>query len=176
MRWAKPEPRLHRAAWVKAGMAFHAAGGDSDSFNDWSARHPATTCKYRKATQVHLILRPVVSVLVPCLAWPATADGPNKQRQTVTHQSLTRAASPPKPQHLAMPATGMGASEVCERCRQPAANQHPYIAARAKPLGCHWKPLRVVPAADPLCIWARAMARALVVPLWRLMAQLSACN
>lgn len=31
-------PDADRETWVKAAMGFHAAGGDFDTFNDWSAR------------------------------------------------------------------------------------------------------------------------------------------
>mgnify|MGYP001462696795 FL=1 len=41
-------PDCDRAAWVKTGMAFHAAGGDLDTFDQWSAgadSYNAQTCR-----------------------------------------------------------------------------------------------------------------------------------
>jgi len=43
-------PDCDRAAWVKTGMAYHAAGGDFDTFSEWSAQAPSYNAQACKAS------------------------------------------------------------------------------------------------------------------------------
>ncbi|MBK7051616.1 MAG: PriCT-2 domain-containing protein [Rhodoferax sp.] len=63
-------PDLPRDQWVKAGMAFHAAGGGFDDFDQWSAQADTTTPKPAAPLFAVSSLRPVVLGL--CTVW----DGP----------------------------------------------------------------------------------------------------
>jgi len=43
-------PDCDRASWVKAGMSFHANGGDFDTFDQWSAQAPSYNAQACRAT------------------------------------------------------------------------------------------------------------------------------
>ncbi len=147
-----------RAAWVKAGMAFHAAGGDFDTFNDWSAQAESYNAQACKATWRSFKTAPD-GVGAGALFGMARDNG----WQDGNTQRPAPARAKPKPQEPPRkPAPGMSAAEVWERCI-PATTSHDYIVSKGA-TGVPLDSLRVVPDGDPLRIMGEPMAGALVVP------------
>jgi putative DNA primase/helicase len=155
-------PDLDRAAWVKAGMAFHACGGDFADFDQWSAGADTYNASAARATWRSFKAAPV-GVGAGSLFGMAREHGWTERsasdRPTPAPASPRKPAEPPR-----KPAPSRGPYEVWERC-EPATAEHGYITAKAAagvPLGG----LRVVPAGDPMRIAGAPMAGALVVPCW----------
>ncbi|MDD5001774.1 AAA family ATPase [Rhodoferax sp.] len=149
------DPSCDRGAWVKTGMAFHAAGGDFDSFDQWSAGADSYNAQAARATwRSFKAARGGVGAgalfgMARDAGWTEGNPSPRP----------APAKSTPKPVEPRKPAPGMAAAEVWGRCT-PATNQHGYIVKKqGNPEG-----LRVVPAGDPLRIMGESMAGALVVP------------
>jgi hypothetical protein len=150
---------LPRDQWVKAGMAFHAAGGGFDDFNQWSAQADTYNAQACRATFRSFKTAPGgvgAGALFGMARDHGWQDGTASPRPAPTRPT-TKSTEPPR-----KPAPGMGAREVYDRC-EPATNQHPYIAAK-RAAGVPLDALRVVPAGDPLRIMGESMAEALVVP------------
>lgn len=155
-----------RAAWLKTGMAYHAAGGDFDTFKEWSAAAGSYNAQACKATWRSFKATPG-GVGPGALFGMARDNGWNEshQRPEVDFSALlkqppkaaTKPVEPPK-----APRPGMGASEVWGRC-EPATNGHGYILAK-KAAGVPLDSLRTVPAGDSLRIMGESMNGALVVP------------
>jgi hypothetical protein len=156
-------PDCDRAAWVKTGMAFHAAGGDFGTFNEWSAPAGNYNAQACKATWRSFKTAPggvgagALFGMARDHGWTEQGKAPIDVSGLLRSQPTAKPAEPPR-----KPAPGMGASEVYERC-QPATNQHPYIVAK-RAAGVPLEALRVVPDGDPLRIMGESMAGALVVP------------
>ena len=156
-----------RAAWVKTGMAYHAAGGDFDTFNEWSAPAPSYNAQACKATWRSFKAAPG-GVGPGALFGMARDNGWNEshQRQEMDFSDLLKqapkAATKPVEPPKAPPRPGMGASEVWSRC-EPATNGHGYILSK-KAAGVPLGDLRLVPAGDSLHIAGQAMAGSLAVP------------
>lgn len=132
--------------WVKIGMAYHAAGGDFDSFNQWSATAPSykpQDCKNTWKSFKH----------TPGGVGAGTLFGMARDHGWKESYPI---ALPSKP------ASRMGADEVYNRC-QAATTNHPYIRQK-EAAGVPLDGLRVVPVGDPLRIMGESMAGALVVP------------
>ncbi|MFZ3142265.1 AAA family ATPase [Polaromonas sp.] len=154
-------PDLPRADWVKAGMGFHAAGGDFDTFNDWSAG--ADNYDAARARDTWQSIKPGKGVGAGTLFKLAAENGwrmgeGKPQRQAAP--APRKAAEPPR-----QPAPGMSPGEVWSRC-EAATAQHPYIVAK-QAAGVPLAGLRVLPAGDALRIGGEPMAGALVVPVIR---------
>jgi putative DNA primase/helicase len=158
---------LPRDEWVKAGMGFHAAGGDFDTFDAWSAQ--ADSYRANDCRDVWRSIKPGKGVGAGSLFGMARdhgwRDGATRHDVDLSGflrkapKASTRAAEPPR-----KPAPGASPAEVFARS-EPATNAHPYIAAKRAagvPLGS----LRVLPAGDPLRIGGEPMAGALVVPAY----------
>src|SRR5665647_1833617 len=136
-------PDLAHDAWVKAGMAFHAAGGDFETFDQWSspgATYNAADCR---STWRSFKTAPggVGAGTLYSMARAAGWIDTNKPAA----KAKPRPVEPPK-----APRPGMGAAEVYSRL-EPATNGNGYITAKgaqAAPMGA----LRTVPADDPLTI------------------------
>lgn len=156
-------PDCDRTAWVKTGMAFHAAGGDFDTFNEWSAPAGNYNKQACKATWRSFKSTPG-GISAGALFGMARDHGWTEQgKAPLDISGLLRSKPTPKPaEPPRKPAPGMGAAGVYSRC-QPATNQHPYIAAK-RAAGVPLEALRVVPDSDPLRIMGESMAGALVVP------------
>jgi hypothetical protein len=156
---------LPRDQWVKAGMAFHAAGGGFDDFDTWSAQAESYNAQACRATYRSFKTAPG-GVTAGALFGMARDHGWTESHQgkvSIDYEALMRkkpAAKPIEPPRK--PAPGMGAAEVYTRC-ELATNAHPYIAAK-RAAGVPLDDLRVVPANDPLRIMGESMAGALVVP------------
>ena len=158
-------PDLPRDEWVKAGMGFHAAGGDFDTFDAWSAQ--AGNYRTSDARDTWRSFKPGKGVGAGTLYGMAREHGGQHGHRTgrdkAPRQSPATAAT--KPQEAPRkPAPGMSPAEVFGRS-EPPTNAHGYIASKhaAKvPLDG----LRVLPAADPLRIGGEPMAGALVVPAY----------
>ena len=151
-------PDLPRDQWVKAGMAFHAAGGGFDDFDQWSAKADNYNAQACRST-FRSFKNASGGVTAGALFGMARDHGWNDNNSThrPPQKRATRAVEPPR-----KPAPGMGASEVYNRCER-ATNAHPYIVKK-QAAGVALDGLRVVPAGDPLRIAGESMARALVVP------------
>ena len=144
---------LPRDQWVKLGMAFHAAGGEFDGFNDWSTQ--ADTYSERDARDVWRSIKPDKGIGAGTLYKMAAEYGWRN----------SGGAQPSSPKLLEAPSTarpGMSATEIWDRC-QAATGHHPYITAKAA-TGVPLENLRVVPIGDPLVIAGSSMVGALVVP------------
>jgi len=149
---------LPRDDWVKAGMGFHAAGGDFDTFNEWSAqggnydaaaaRDTWRSFKQGKGVGEGTLLR-------------LAAEHGGRHAGGKPHARPAQAPrKPPEPPRE--PAPGMAPAEVWKRC-EPAIRDHPYIVTK-QAQGVPLDGLRVLPAGDPLRIAGQSMAGALVVP------------
>ena len=146
-------PDCDRAAWVKTGMAFHAAGGDFDTFNDWSAGADSYNAQACRATWRSFKAAPGgvgAGALFGMARDAGWQDGNASPRPAP-------ARATPKP--MPKPAPTVNADAVWSRC-EPATAAHAYIVQKqGSPQG-----LRVVAAGDPLRIMGQSMAGALVVP------------
>jgi putative DNA primase/helicase len=153
-------PDLDRTAWVKAGMGFHAAGGDFDTFDQWSAQADSYNAAAARATWRSFKAAPG-GVGAGSLFGMAREHGWTERsasdRPRPAPAAPRKAAAPPR-----KPAPGMSPAQVWERCH-PAIAAHPYIA-RKQAQGVPLDGLRVVPADDPLRIMREPMAGALVLP------------
>ena len=150
-------PDCDRATWVKAGMAFHAAGGDFDTFSDWSAGAPSynlqackTTWRSFKAAPGGVGAGALFGMARDC-GW---TDGATR---TAPPAKPPRPAEPPR-----KPAPGMTPAEVWGRC-QPATAQHGYILRKGAQ-GVPLDGLRVLPDDDRLTVAGQRMGGCLVVP------------
>jgi putative DNA primase/helicase len=151
-------PDLPRNKWVKAGMAFHAAGGGFDDFDQWSAQadnYNAQSCR--------VTFRSFKTA--PGGVGAGALFGMARDHGWVEGKSMQ-----PSPKPLARPIeapvkprAGMGAAEIWARC-EPATNGHPYIVKK-NAAGVSLDNLRVVPAGDSLTVQGERMAGALVVPV-----------
>ena len=147
-------PDLPRDAWVKAGMAAHAAGLDFADFDQWSAPAGNYNAQACRATWRSFKAAPG-GVGAGALYGMARDNG--------WTEGAARPAMPtrqPEPQRK--PAPGMAAADVWSRC-QPATNAHGYILEKGA-AGVPLDTLRVVPAGDSLRIAGQSMAGFLMVP------------
>ncbi|WP_426148816.1 PriCT-2 domain-containing protein, partial [Polaromonas sp. DSR2-3-2] len=152
---------LPRDDWVKAGMGFHAAGGDFDTFDNWSASAPSYNAQ--ACRDMWKSIKPGRGVGAGTLQKMAADNGgrmgegkPQRQAAPAPRQT----AQPPR-----QPAPGMSPADVWGRC-EAATAQHPYIVAK-RAAGVPLDGLRVLPAGDGLCIGDEPMAGSLVVPVNR---------
>ena len=119
-------PDLARDGWVKAGMAFHAAGGDLDTFDAWSAQAGNYDAQACRATWRSFKAAPGgvgAATLFGMARDHGWQDGNAKPRQAPA-KPTTRRAEPPR-----KPASGNSASEVFNRC-EPATDRHGYVIAK----------------------------------------------
>ena len=151
-------PDLPRDEWVKAGMGFNDAGGDFDTFDNWSAQagnYNAADCRdvWRSFTPGKGVGAGTLYRMAAELGGWRMGDKPKQTAPAKTRQiEQPRKAAP-----------GMAAADVWSRL-EPATNSHPYIEAK-QAAGVPLDALRVVPAGDPLTIQNERMAGALVVPV-----------
>jgi RecA-family ATPase len=153
---------LPRDQWVKVGMAFHAAGGGFDDWNNWSAQADSYSAQTCRATWRSFKTAPG-GVTAGALFGMARDHGWTEgvvSPRTAPAKVQQKAIEPP-----AKPRAGMGATEIWERC-EPATNEQPYIVKK-RAAGVVLDGLRVVPVDDPLRIMGESMAGALVVPVMR---------
>ncbi len=148
-----------RPTWVKIGMAFHAAGGRFDDFDQWSAQADSYNAQACRATFRSFKTSPG-GVGAGALYGMARDHGWNEGNSTPrpAPERIYKPIEPPR-----KPAPGMGASEVYDRC-QPATNGHPYVVKK-NAAEVSLDSLRVVPAGDSLTVQGERMAGALVVPV-----------
>lgn len=160
-------PDLPRDAWVKTGMAAHAAGLSFDDFDQWSAPAGNYNAQAARATWRSFKAAPGgvgAGALFGMARDNGWIDG------SASHKPApARATRPPEPQRK--PAPGMSAREVFDRC-EPTTNSHPYLVQKGA-ASVPVQALRVVPAGDPLRIMGESMAGALVVPCMALDGSLS---
>jgi hypothetical protein len=162
-------PDLPRDQWLKAGMAFHAAGGDLDTFDQWSSpagNYNAQTCR---ATWRSFKATPG-GVSAGALFGMARDNGWAESHQgkaTIDYAAVMRnKAKPTEPPRK--PAPSVSAAAVWSRC-EPATAAHGYIVQKQG----NATGLRVVPAGDALRVMGESMAGALVVPCMGLDGSLS---
>jgi len=162
-------PDCDRAAWVKTGMAYHAAGGDFDTFDQWSAPAGNYNAQACKATWRSFKAAPG-GVGAGALFGMARDHGWREDGQAMDVSQLLRKPAPERatrqPEPPRKPAPGMSASEVYNRC-QPASIDHPYLIAKRADPNTPLEALRVVPDGDPLQQSGESWAGALVVPIVR---------
>jgi Mrp family chromosome partitioning ATPase len=153
-------PDLPRDEWVRAGMAFHAAGGDLDTFDQWSAQ--AGNYSERDARDTWRSFKPGKGLGAGTLYRMAAELG-GWRMGGEPHQSKAPAKPHARPiEAPAKPRPGMAPADVWARC-EAATDSHPYIMQKqGTPEG-----LRVVPAGDALRVAGESMAGALVVPVLR---------
>lgn len=153
-------PDLPRDQWVKSGMAFHAAGGDFDTFDQWSAGGDSYNAQACRATWRSFKTAPGgvgAGALFGIARDNGWKDGNTSPRPAPAR--VTRPAEQPR-----KPAPGMAAADVWSRC-EAATNSHGYIMAKGAagvPLDC----MRVVPAGDRLTIAGQSVAGFLMVPAY----------
>lgn len=152
-------PNCDRGAWVKTGMAFHAAGGDFDTFNDWSAQGDNYNAQACRATYRSFKTAPG-GVGAGALFGMARDAGWTEGNANPQPAKARPTPKPVEPQRK--PAPGMAAADVWARC-EAATNGHSYLVQKGA-AGVPLDALRVVPATDPLRIMGESMAGALVVP------------
>lgn len=159
------QPDIHHDEWVKVGMAFQAAGGDFDAFDQWSAgggNYDAKECR-----SMWRSIKPGKGIGTGTLVKIAQEHGWSADHRGAVRSMPPRAPTPARP--VAKPKSpryrpGMSPAEVWGRC-QPATHQHPYIQAKGA-AGVPLDGLRVVPEGDPLIVAGNHMAGALVVPAY----------
>lgn len=152
-------PDLPRDEWVKAGMGFNDAGGDFDTFDNWSAQagnYNAADCR-----DVWRSFKPGKGVGAGTLYRMAAELG--GWRMGDKPQRTAPAQTRPKEQPRKA-APGMAAADVWGRC-EAATNSHAYIVAKGA-AGVPLDTLRVVPAGDRLTIAGQSMAGFLAVPAY----------
>ena len=152
-------PDTDRDSWVRAGFAFHAAGGDFETFNDWSAQannYQASDCRdmWRSIKPGKGLTAATLFKMAAENGWRMNGDKPNSKPAT---RPATKPIEPPR-----KPAPGMGAADVFGRL-EPATNRHDYVVGKAA-AGAPLVNLRVVPAGDKLTIAGASVAGYLVVP------------
>jgi hypothetical protein len=147
-----------RDTWLKAAMGFHAAGGDFDTFSDWSAR--AENYDPAAARDTWRSIKPGKGVGEGTLYRIAAEHGWRMNGGKSQQRPIQAARKPPAPPRK--PAPGMTPAEVWGRCL-PATAQHGYILRKGAQ-GVPLDGLRVVPDGDRLTIAGQCMAGALVVP------------
>jgi putative DNA primase/helicase len=150
---------LPRDEWVKAGMGFHAAGGDFDTFNDWSAR--AGNYDAAAARDTWRSFKPGKGVNAGTLYRMAAERGGWRMGAKPSSRPVQATRKAPEPPRK--PTPGMAPADVWNRSEFATA-AHGYIARKAA-AGVPLDGLRVVPAGDPLRIRGESMAGALVVPV-----------
>lgn len=150
-------PDLPRDQWVKAGMAFHSAGGEFDSFDQWSAgadSYNAQACRYTWRsfkTSPGGVTEGALFGMARDHGWQDGNPRPAPSRA---------APKPTEPQR-----NSANADAVWSRCL-PATNQHSYIVSKGA-VSVPLDGLRVLPDGDPLRIMGESIAGALVVPVTR---------
>lgn len=158
LHWIPPD--LDRTAWVRTGMAAHAAGLGFDDFDQWSAQADSYNASAARATWRSFKAAPggvgagTLFHIAGEHGWKERSDRPRP-----APVATRKAVAPPR-----KPAKGQSPSEVWERC-QPAIAAHGYIEAK-RAAGVPLDTLRVVPADDRLTIAGERMAGALVVPAY----------
>jgi putative DNA primase/helicase len=146
---------LPRDEWVKVGMAFHAARGNFEEFDSWSAqadcyqeRACRDTWKSFKSVEGGITAASLYA-LARGYGWK---DPGSRKSLNGTHEPTTASRKQPA-----------DANAVWERCG-PATNTHPYILEK-KAAGIPLDDLRVLPSNDLLRIAGESMAGSLVVPV-----------
>ena len=152
-------PDTDRDSWVRAGFAFHAAGGDFETFNDWSAQannYQASDCRdmWRSIKPGKGLTAATLFKMAAENGWRMNGDKPNSKPVA---RPATKPIEPPR-----KPAPGNGAADVFGRL-EPATNQHGYVVGNGA-AGAPMVNLRVVPADDKLTIAGSSVAGYLVVP------------
>ena len=148
---------LPREQWVKVGMAFHAAGGDFEDFDRWSAQ--AHCYQKRGSIDTWNSFKQVIGgVSVATLYRMAKDYGWVDQRSNASQDSTYRPTNAPNQQ---ISQTDLLA--LWERS-EPATNAHPYIMEKSA-AGVPLRDLRVLPKSDDLSIAGERMAGSLVVPV-----------
>jgi hypothetical protein len=156
-------PDLDRTAWVKAGMGFHASGGDFADFDQWSAQADSYNASAARATWRSFKAAPggvgAGSLFGMAREHGWTERSASDRPAPRPPQAPRKAAAPER-----KPNPGQSPSEVWSRCEQ-ATQAHGYIEAK-RAAGVPLDTVRVLPAGDGLRIAGQNMAGALVVPAY----------
>jgi len=149
-------PDCDRAAWVKTGMAAHAAGLGFDDFDTWSS--PAANYNAQACRATWRSFKTAPGGVGAGALFGMARDHGWTEGNASPRPAPARATPKPTPK----PAPSVNVDAVWSRC-QPATSQHPYIVSKGA-AGVPLDALRVVPGDDPLRIMGESMAGALVVP------------
>ena len=149
---------LPRDAWVKVGMAFHAASGSFDDFDLWSAG--GATYKVKDCQATWLSFKSGKGIGAGTLFAIAREHGYGGGTRHLP-SLLARPLEAQTNSHM-----GMDAEEVWKSCK-PATNEHPYIIQK-RAVGVPLDRLRVLDDGGSLRISDESMAGALVVPVFRI--------
>jgi putative DNA primase/helicase len=147
-------PNPPRAEWVKVGMAFKAAGGDYETFKNWSAQ--AANYNAADCLSTWNSFKKDGGIGAGTLYQMARQHGWSEGK-------VSQAPSSPI-ERPRKPAQCIAATDIWSRC-EPATNEHGYIVAK-RAAGVPLDSLRVVPAGDALVISKRSMAGYLMVPAY----------
>ncbi|MFZ4539415.1 AAA family ATPase [Propionivibrio sp.] len=152
------DPNCDRDAWVKRGMAYHAAGGDFDTFDQWSAGADNYTAagardawRSFKDTQGGVTAGALFGMARDA-GWTEGTD------RKPAPKKATRAAEPPR-----KPMPGNSAPEVWNRLVPVLVHQ--YKATKGA-TGAPNENLRMVPTDSTLTIAMQSLAGALAVPAY----------
>ncbi|MFZ4539367.1 AAA family ATPase [Propionivibrio sp.] len=152
------DPNCDRDAWVKRGMAYHAAGGDFDTFDQWSAGAGNYTAagardawRSFKDTQGGVTAGALFGMARDA-GWTEGTD------RKPAPKKATRAAEPPR-----KPMPGNSAPEVWNRLVPVLVHQ--YKATKGA-TGAPNENLRMVPTDSTLTIAMQSLAGALAVPAY----------
>jgi len=158
---------LPRDQWVKSGMAFHAAGGDFETFDQWSAPAGNYNAQACRATWRSFKTAPDgvgAGALFGMARDSGWTDG-NTTHRTVKHTPTPTPTPTPKPvEPPRKPSPGKSAADIWSRC-EAATNAHGYIMGKGA-AGVPLDTLRVVPMGDSLRIAGQAVAGFLMVPAY----------
>ena len=148
--------------WAKVGFAFHAAGGDFDTFDKWSAT--ADSYKAQNTRTMWKSIKPGKGIGAGTLFKLAAENGyrMNGDRPTTRPKEATKRPAEPR----GKPAKGYDSDELLARFNQ-VTGAHPYAASRGMAGDTPLPGMREVPAGDPLEIQGESMAGALVLPIRR---------
>jgi hypothetical protein len=151
-------PDVSHDPWVKAGMAFHAAGGDFETFDQWSA--PAGNYNSQDCASTWRSFKSTPGgVGAGSLFRMAREHGWNENNISKRSAPTARPVKPPP-----KPAKGMSAAEIWGR-GDAATAQHGYVVIKAA-VGVPLDTLRVVPAGDSLNVAKQSMVGYLMVPAY----------
>lgn len=153
------DPNCDRTAWVKTGMSFHAAGGDFDTFDAWSAQAP-DLYDPRACRDVWKSFRPGKGI-GPGTLFGLARDAGWRDTDRPARPAPERTRKPAEPRKAPTPT--VTAAEVWARATD--ALEHGYADRKGAGFDA-LQGLRVLPQNDPLRIGGASMAGALVLPAY----------
>jgi putative DNA primase/helicase len=156
-------PNVPRDDWVKVAMGAHDAGIGFDHFDAWSSK--GDTYTPAAARDLWKSIKPGKGRGSATLFQIAKQHGWSDDGQPPRYAKVPSTQDVPKPVP-APPKPGPAPDEIWNRAK-PATGQHPYCQKKGIGDGPALSGLRVLTDDDQLHIAGRAMAGALVIPMYR---------